>query len=154
MRIPVRLAIVFGLLLQCITPSFADMQSESTKLKLEKTITGDISPKSVRASRTGYVSAHNMMYRHSVTIYDANSLDLITTIPDSVKLSDFGVSGYSGIHRGAPVEGAYSPDGNISTSPITPCTEKVLIVKELMSVILPINTTAHFYIGLIPQIGK
>lgn len=111
MRIPVRWAIVLALLTNFYSASQADVLAESTKLKLEKTITGDISPKSVRASKTGYVSAHNMMYRHSVTIYDANSLNLVSTIPDSVNLSDFGVSGYSGTHRGAPVEGAFSPDG-------------------------------------------
>jgi YVTN family beta-propeller protein len=111
MRIPVRWAIVLVLLTNFYSASHADVLAETTKLKLEKTITGDISPKSVRASKTGYVSAHNMMYRHSVTIYDANSLNLVSTIPDSVKLSDFGISGYSGTHRGAPVEGAYSPDG-------------------------------------------
>lgn len=111
MRISVRWTIVFALLIQFLTPSHANVLSDSTELKLEKTITGDISPKSVRASKTGYVSAHNMMYRHSVTIYDANTLDLIKTIPDQVRLSDFGITGYSGLHRGAPVEGAYSPDG-------------------------------------------
>jgi YVTN family beta-propeller protein len=51
------------------------------------------------------------MYRHSVTIYDANTFKLIKTIPDSVKLSKFGYSKYSSIYKGAPVEGAYSPDG-------------------------------------------
>jgi YVTN family beta-propeller protein len=53
-----------------------------------------------------------MMYRHSVTIYDANSAELIATIPDSVNLSDFGYSNHSGAYKGAPVEGAFSPDGN------------------------------------------
>ena len=111
MRSSVRWAIVLLLITQFIAPVHSDVLSEATQLKLEKTITGDISPKSVRASKTGFVSAHNMMYRHSVTVYDADSLQLISTIPDRVKLSDFGIGGYSGTHRGAPVEGAYSPDG-------------------------------------------
>lgn len=51
------------------------------------------------------------MYRHSVTIYDANSAELFATIPDSVNLSDFGYKNYSGSYKGAPVEGAFSPDG-------------------------------------------
>lgn len=101
------------LLYVCAIPaSQADLTSAETKLVLEKTLSGDISPKSVRASKTGYVSAHNMMYRHSVTIYDANSLTLIKTIPDRVDLTKLGFSGYTGTHRGAPVEGAYSPDGS------------------------------------------
>lgn len=80
-------------------------------MRLLTTVTGDIAPKSVRASGTGFVSAHNMMYRHSVTIYDAKAMKLIETIPDRVDLKQLGFSGYSGIHRGAPVEGAFSPDG-------------------------------------------
>ena len=111
MRSSVRWAIVLLLITQFIAPVHSDVLSEATQLKLEKTITGDIAPKSVRASKTGFVSAHNMMYRHSVTVYDADSLQLISTIPDRVKLADFGFDGYSGTHRGAPVEGAYSPDG-------------------------------------------
>ena len=42
-----------------------------TKMKVIATINGNIAPKSVLASGTGLVSAHNMMYRHSVTIYDS-----------------------------------------------------------------------------------
>jgi YVTN family beta-propeller protein len=80
-------------------------------LKLEKTITGNIAPKSVRASKTGYVSAHNMMYRHSVTVYNADTLDLVKNISDQVDLNALGQKGYTGLHRGAPVEGAFSPDG-------------------------------------------
>ena len=57
------------------------------------------------------VSAHNMMYRHSVTIYDAQSLELKVTVADSVDLSKYGYSKYSGEYKGAPVEGAFSPDG-------------------------------------------
>ncbi len=80
-------------------------------MSLVKTITGAISPKSVRSSGTGLISAHNMMYRHSVTIYDATTFGLIRTVSDSVQLSKFGYSKYSSIFQGAPVEGAYSPDG-------------------------------------------
>ena len=107
----VRWAIVLLLIFQGISPVHSDSLSEFTQLKLEKIITGDISPKSVRSSKTGFVSAHNMMYRHSITVYDAASLQLISTIPDRIRLSDFGIEGFSGTHQGAPVEGAYSPDG-------------------------------------------
>ena len=96
-----------------VTPQVtADTLSSDSKMKLISTITGDIAPKSVRASGTGFVSAHNMMYRHSVTIYDAQTLSLVKTIPDRVDLSELGFPGYSGTHRGAPVEGAFSPDGD------------------------------------------
>jgi YVTN family beta-propeller protein len=89
----------------------AETLSSDSKMKLISTITGDISPKSVRASGTGFVSAHNMMYRHSVTIYDAENLTLVKNISDRVDLTKLGFSGYTGTHRGAPVEGAFSPDG-------------------------------------------
>ncbi len=52
------------------------------------------------------------MYRHSVTVYDSKTFALLKTIPDEVDPADFGYSQYPGAHKGAPVEGAYSPDGN------------------------------------------
>ena len=98
--------------LSMFTPSVtAETLSSDSKMKLISTITGDISPKSVRASGTGFVSAHNMMYRHSVTIYDAENLTLVKNISDRVDLTKLGYSCYSGTHRGAPVEGAFSSDG-------------------------------------------
>lgn len=111
MRISVSWAIVSALLFSLIQPVAAETTSDSTKLKLEKTITGNISPKSVRASKTGFVSAHNMMYRHSVTVYNADNFELVKNISDQVDLNKLGQKGYSGLHRGAPVEGAFSPDG-------------------------------------------
>jgi YVTN family beta-propeller protein len=93
------------------TPAQSEVVSADTKMTLVKTITGNISPKSVRSSGSGLVSAHNMMYRHSVTIYDANTFELVSTVPDSVQLSKYGYSKYSSIYKGSPVEGAYSPDG-------------------------------------------
>jgi len=83
----------------------------SSKMVLIKTINGSISPKSVRSSGDGVVSAHNMMYRHSVTVYDAKTFELIKTVPDSVSLKSFGFSKSSSNFKGAPVEGSYSPDG-------------------------------------------
>ena len=70
-----------------------------------RTITGAISPKSVAASGTGLVFAQNMMYQHSVTVYDRDGT-LQRTIPDGVDLARFGISGHPGISRGAPVEAA------------------------------------------------
>ena len=93
------------------TPAQSEVVSADTKMSLVKTITGNISPKSVRSSGSGLVSAHNMMYRHSVTIYDANTFELVSTVPDSVQLSKYGYSKYTSIYKGSPVEGAYSPDG-------------------------------------------
>ena len=85
--------------------------TSDTTMKLIKTINGNISPKSVRSSGDGVVSAQNMMYRHSVTIYDAKTFALLKTIPDSVSLKDFGYSTSASTYKGAPVEGSFSPDG-------------------------------------------
>ena len=104
------LALVLAL---CAIPTMAQSEvlSSDTKMTLIKTITGAISPKSVRSSGTGLVSAHNMMYNHSVTIYDAQTFELVATVPDSVQLSHYGYSQSTATFKGAPVEGAYSPDG-------------------------------------------
>jgi len=78
-------------------------------LRLVDTITGAISPKSVDATGTGLVFAQNMMYRHTMTVYTDAGM-LVKTIPDSVDLATFGYFGHAGLSRGAPVEGAVSPD--------------------------------------------
>lgn len=89
----------------------AAVVSSDTTMKLIKTINGSITPKSVRSSGDGVVSAQNMMYRHSITIYDSKTFALLKTVPDSVSLKDFGYGASVGTYKGAPVEGSFSPDG-------------------------------------------
>ena len=84
--------------------------SDQRRLVRGKSIGGAISPKSVEATGFGLVFAQNMMYKHSVTVYRSNGR-LARTISDSVRLSDYGVSGHPGTSRGAPVEATFSPDG-------------------------------------------
>jgi YVTN family beta-propeller protein len=93
-----------------ISPAPASDFTES-KMKLVKTFTGSLTPKSVAASQTGFVSAHNMMYSHSVSIFDSESLELVKNVKDTVDFASLGISGFSGLHKGSPVEGDYSPDG-------------------------------------------
>lgn len=89
--------------------------SSSLKLKLHKTIISpDIAPKSVVSSGTGYVFAQNMMYRHTVTVYDAVSAELVATIPDAVKTARFRIKGHGETIRGSPVECAFTPDGRFA----------------------------------------
>lgn len=92
-------------------PAQGEVVSADTKMQLIKTINGSISPKSVRSSGDGVISAHNMMYNHSITVYDAKTFELIKTVPDSVSLKNFGYSKSASLFKGAPVEGTYSPDG-------------------------------------------
>jgi YVTN family beta-propeller protein len=84
--------------------------ADTTHLALVRDIQGAISPKSVDAAATGRVFAQNMMYRHTITVYSPAG-ELVATIPDAVDLSKFGIAGHPGISHGAPVEGAFSPDG-------------------------------------------
>jgi YVTN family beta-propeller protein len=90
-------------------PPPAPVPSSAKTLQLVNTINGDISPKSVVASGTGVVFAQNMMYKHSITVYDRDG-NLVNTIPDDVSLDAFGIPGHPGVVRGAPVEAAFSPD--------------------------------------------
>jgi YVTN family beta-propeller protein len=69
------------------------------------TIRGDISPKSIVASGNGLFFAQNMMYRHTVTVYDED-YELVATIDDSVDLTGDGT-----LHQGAPVEAVPTSDG-------------------------------------------
>ncbi len=92
-------------------PAQGEVVSPNPTMKLIKTINGSISPKSVRSSGDGIISAHNMMYRHSITVYDAKSFELLKTIPDSVSLKSYGFAKSSSIYKGSPVEGTFSSDG-------------------------------------------
>jgi YVTN family beta-propeller protein len=85
--------------------------SDRSHLILRAVITGDISPKSVASSGTGFVTAQNMMYRHTITVYRASNMQLVKTISDGVYLSRLGYPKYHGLDRGAPVEAAFAPDG-------------------------------------------
>lgn len=85
-------------------------QEISGNMTLKKTIYGNISPKSIVHSGSGLFFAQNMMYTHTITVYDRN-FNLVKTIPDKVNLSKFGFSKFKGNHQGAPVEAAFTNDG-------------------------------------------
>ena len=106
-----RFLLSLSLISLCALATPAQGEVVSPTMKLIHTINGSISPKSVRSSGDGVVSAHNMMYRHSVTVYDAKTFELLHTVSDSVSLKEFGYSKTSGSYKGAPVEGTFSPDG-------------------------------------------
>jgi YVTN family beta-propeller protein len=74
------------------------------------TIDGDIAPKSIVSTGHGLFFAQNMMYRHTVTVYNAEH-ELVATIPDTVDLAAFGFAAHQGSYQGAPVEAAPTSDG-------------------------------------------
>lgn len=99
--------------LPVITPPpnpFADVPSDERTLQEVARITGDLAAKSVVASPDGLVFAQNMMYRHTVTVFDRSYTE-VATIPDNVDLAAFGIDAPSGNYQGAPVEAAVTPDG-------------------------------------------
>ena len=79
-------------------------------LVLQKTIYGQISPKSIVHSGDGLFFAQNMMYNHTITVYD-RSYKLIKTIKDEINLANYGYDSYNNIYKGAPVEVAFSHEG-------------------------------------------
>jgi YVTN family beta-propeller protein len=85
--------------------------SSTLRLKQRTVITGTISPKSVVATQNGYVFAQNMMYRHTITVYNDRTYRLVKTIQDTCNLSQYGYARYAQTVRGAPVEAAVSADG-------------------------------------------
>jgi YVTN family beta-propeller protein len=89
--------------------------SSSLKLKQGKTIvSAEISPKSVVSSGTGYVFAQNMMYKHTITVYDSKTAKLVKTIQDEITAAEFHIKGHGETIRGAPVECAFTPDGRFA----------------------------------------
>ena len=92
------------------SPTWTGPASSTLRLKLTHVITGRLTPKSVVATQTGLVTAQNMIYTHTVSVFNDHTFKLVKTIPDTVRLSDWGFKGYSGTVRGGPVEAAVSAD--------------------------------------------
>ncbi len=80
-------------------------------MTLKKTIFGKISPKSIVHSGNGLFFAQNMMYSHNITVYD-RKYQLVKTIDDAVDLAKYSQSKFQGKHQGAPVEAAFSHQGD------------------------------------------
>ena len=89
-------------------PAFVEAQDST--LRLKKVIRGGLSPKSVVHSGNGLFFAQNMMYSHTVRVYNRD-YELVKTISDKVKPKDFGIDSIAGTLSGSPVESAFSHDG-------------------------------------------
>ena len=86
---------------------------EDSTLSQLKIIEGKINPKSIVHSGNGLFFAQNMMYKHSVTVYDRN-FQLLKTISDKVELNKYGYSKRDGLYRGSPVECTFTHDGRFA----------------------------------------
>jgi YVTN family beta-propeller protein len=80
-----------------------------TLVQTNRIVSSGITPKSIVYSGDGLFFAQNMMYRHTVTVYDRDA-NLVATIEDSIEPTDHGLAGGSML-RGAPVEAAFTSDG-------------------------------------------
>jgi len=81
--------------------------ADQRTLRLVDTITGGLTPKSIVSDGRGRMFAQNMVYSHTVNVYD-RSFERVAQISDSVDLTEFGKPGQ---HQGGPVEAALSADG-------------------------------------------
>ena len=92
-------------------PAVAGASSATRRLALVKSVvSAAITPKSVIGNGHGLFFAQNMMYRHSVTVYDQAGR-LVATVDDRVRLADFGFPQYTGTVTGSPVEAVSTADG-------------------------------------------
>jgi YVTN family beta-propeller protein len=92
------------------TPADDGPPSAERELTRVTRITGALTPKSVVASSKGDVVAQNMIYTHTVSVYDRDH-ELVTTIKDRITPSEFGFDRYEEPVQGGPVEASFSPDG-------------------------------------------
>lgn len=93
----------------CVAVSLT-VAASSQGMELLKVITGKIAAKSIVHTGTGLFFAQNMMYEHTITVYD-RSYRLVKTISDTVVPAAFGITSIKGKIQGSPVECAVSPDG-------------------------------------------
>jgi YVTN family beta-propeller protein len=84
--------------------------SAERELRRVTRITGGLTPKSVVASSQGDVVAQNMIYTHTVSVYDTDH-ELVTTIKDRITPSEWGFDRWTKPVKGGPVEASFSPDG-------------------------------------------
>jgi YVTN family beta-propeller protein len=79
-------------------------------LTLEQEISGDLTPKSVVWSGRDRFFAQNMVYTHTIGVYD-RAYQRVALIPDTVRLADFGFPQYPDTYQGGPVEADFTGDG-------------------------------------------
>lgn len=101
---------IFFFVIFCAQNFSTQSNKIDSSLYLIKSISGKISPKSIVHNGKGLFYAQNMMYRHTVTVYD-RSLKEIATIKDYVYLNQFGFKDYKKGVYGGPVECAFSHNG-------------------------------------------
>jgi YVTN family beta-propeller protein len=82
-------------------------------MELKTVIEGGLSPKSIVFSGKDLFFAQNMMYGHTINVYN-REYNLVKTISDRVRLADHGYPQFPGEQQGAPVEAAFSQGGDVA----------------------------------------
>ena len=93
-----------------ISISFFIFSNTIFSLHLIKSFRGRLNPKSVHHNGNGLFFAQNMMYQHTITVYN-RKLELVKTISDRINLSDYGFPQFKSPVRGGPVEAAFTHNG-------------------------------------------
>lgn len=83
----------------------------NTALVRVSCLRGGLTPKSIAWNGHGLFFAQNMMYRHTMTVFD-DQLQRCGTIDDRVELEELGIRDRPGSYRGAPVECVFTADGH------------------------------------------
>lgn len=97
---------------QGTTTTTSPIPASQRELTLIDTIGGDLASKSIVAGPNGQFFAQNMMYQHTVSVFDRD-FELVKTISDRVRPFDFGIGTDQALTlQGAPVEAAFLPDGS------------------------------------------
>ena len=84
--------------------------TQAQGLKLISSFSGNLAPKSIVHNGNGLFFAQNMMYEHSITVYNRQD-GLVKTLNDSIKLSNYGFKRFKDTVLGAPCEAAISHKG-------------------------------------------
>ena len=87
------------------------VRSDQKILREVAWLTDALTPRSVVASGTGLYFAQNVMYGHTISIFDADK-QLVKTLSDSVDLQSLGYDVKGEIYRGSPVEAVFTSDGS------------------------------------------
>lgn len=89
--------------------------SNETRMTFEEIVTdGPSTPKSIISNGEGLLIANNMLYQHSVTIYDSETNELVKSLSDAVDLHSYGFTDYPAdtLINGSPVEAVWTSDGD------------------------------------------
>lgn len=83
---------------------------QSQSLKLKHQFSGNLAPKSVVTNGKGLFFAQNMMYEHTITVYNRQG-KLVTTLSDSIDLTSHGFDRFKEKVQGAPCEATPTHQG-------------------------------------------